>query len=88
VATCQRIATEQSLDAEHVTRLYLDPRTRDKALAEQEHADALGVHSYPTLLAHTTDGLVKIGSPVSSVQQLWNIILRLHGDENSLRVSE
>jgi len=77
VTTYQHIAAEHGLDAELVTQLFLDPGTRNKALAEQEHADALGVHSYPTLLAHTPTGMVKIGSPVATAAQLHTSIERL-----------
>lgn len=79
VTTYQRIAAEHGLDAELVTGLFLDPRTRAKALAEQEHAAALGVHSYPSLLAHTPAGMVKIGSPVATAEQLRSSIERLQG---------
>ncbi|WP_323959368.1 DsbA family protein [Arthrobacter sp. JZ12] len=78
VTAYQRIAAEHGLDTELVTRLFLDPKTRDTALAEQEQAAALGVHSYPTLLAHTPSGLVKIGSPVATAEQLRTSIERLH----------
>lgn len=68
--TYRTIATRQGLDPDLVEKLYTIPATREKALAEQERTGDLDIHSYPTLLVHTAGGLVKIGSPVSSAQQL------------------
>jgi len=68
--TYRAIATREGLDPDLVEKLYTDPGTREKALAEQERVADLGIHSYPTLLVHTAAGPVKIGSPVYSAQQL------------------
>ncbi len=68
--TYRTIATREGLDPDLVEKLYTDPGIRDKALSEQSLVADLGIHSYPTLLVHTPSGLVKIGSPVYSAQQL------------------
>ncbi|MHA7306412.1 hypothetical protein ACX80E_14405 [Arthrobacter sp. TMN-49] len=46
-ATYLRIAADTGLDSDHVARLYADPNTRTKAIAEQERATELEVNSYP-----------------------------------------
>lgn len=81
--TYRTIATREGLDPDLVEKLYTDPGTRERALSEQERVADLGIHSYPTLLAHTAGGLVKIGSPVYSAQQLRKALKDLQEAQQS-----
>ena len=77
--TYRHIAAKEQLDIEQVLALLEDPGTAQIAAAERAHARNLGVHSYPTLLAHTSTGLSRVGSAVSSAAHLQSAVEQLAG---------
>jgi protein-disulfide isomerase-like protein with CxxC motif len=62
--------SSRSRDVDEVLATVQDPATAKAAATERARARALGVSSYPTLLVDTPNWLAKIGSRVSSAQQL------------------
>ncbi|PWJ54928.1 putative protein-disulfide isomerase [Quadrisphaera granulorum] len=77
--TYRVIAEREGLDADALVAAFEDPATDAAAAAERQRARALGVDSYPTLLARTDRGLVKIGSPVAGVEHLRQAVAALRG---------
>lgn len=69
-ATYSYIAQELGLNSEEVLQALKDPETAELAAKERAYTKELGVNSYPTLLVHTQQGLVKVGSPVRTSEQL------------------
>lgn len=77
--TYRVIAEREGLDADALVAAFEDPATATAAAAERQRARALGVDSYPTLLARTDRGLVKIGSPVAGAEHLRQAVEALRG---------
>ncbi|MDQ0867336.1 DsbA family protein [Arthrobacter globiformis] len=70
VSTYIEIAQDHGLDSSKVVSSFYDSQTRQKAVAEQQEVRQLGIHAYPTLLAHAADGTYRIGGPASSGERL------------------
>jgi len=76
-ATYRAIAAERGLDPDAVERALHDPATKVAATADIRSVAELGVDGYPTLLVHTGTGVIRLGSPTSTGEQLTAAFLPL-----------
>lgn len=70
VETYRWITEELRLDADATAAAFTDPAVAQAACQEQEWVSAAGASHYPTLLVETSRGLVEVGSPTDSADQL------------------
>lgn len=70
VDTYRWIAAQLGADTKQVSAAFVDPAVAAEARAEQEWVAAARVDHYPTLLAETARGLVEVGHPTASAQEL------------------
>lgn len=64
------VAAELGLDSQAVTSDYEDPTTSTEVENDFRAVRRLNVESYPTLLLHSTQGLRRLGGPISSADTL------------------
>ncbi len=64
------VAKEMKVDEGKVVAALTDPEVIEAARAQQRWARDVGVDHYPTLLLHTADGLVEVGSPTATAEQI------------------
>lgn len=72
--TYRELATALALDPEIVVASLSYPALRAAALAQFEEVAQLGVHAFPTLLIHTSEGARKLGGPTSSADALTHAL--------------
>ncbi len=66
-----RYAAERlNIDAARVLQVLATEENREKAKTEQREVLSIGVSHYPTLAVVTPTGLVEVGSPTASAEQI------------------
>lgn len=63
-------AQKLGLDAETLLAAWASDEVADLARQEQAQVASLGINHYPCLLAVTDQGLVEVGSPTASAQEI------------------